>query len=34
LQKDPNCDFTLSLKFSVMSSTLELINFQIIGFLP
>jgi hypothetical protein len=34
LQKDPICDFTLSLKISVISSTLELCNFQVIGFLP
>jgi hypothetical protein len=34
LQKDPNCDFILSLNFSVISSTLELINLQISKSLP
>jgi hypothetical protein len=34
LQKDPICDFTLSLKISVMSSILELYNFQISENLP
>jgi hypothetical protein len=34
LQKDPNCDSTLSLKNSVMGSTFELCNFQILGFCP
>jgi hypothetical protein len=34
LQKDPKFDFTPSLNFSVIASTLSPCIFQILGFLP